>query len=169
MENALQELIVQTGFSRDVLIAQIGMTPPKDIASAPPLPARIARPPATPVPEPENADEDVRAEELLLSLIASSRLPEDLAQEDDFRDPLLKELFLQLQSGVSAASLVESQSDEVVRARVSHLLMAQSGSNAANGARLPIADAPETSARAVRRDYEAHQNALRRRKNAGAG
>ena len=53
--------------------------------------------------------------------------PEDLAQEDDFRDPLLKELFLQLQSGVSAASLVESQSDEVVRARVSHLLMAQSG------------------------------------------
>ena len=127
MENALQELIVQTGFSRDVLIAQIGMTPPKDIASAPPLPARIARPPATPVPEPENADEDVRAEELLLSLIASSRLPEDLAQEDDFRDPLLKELFLQLQSGVSAASLVENQSDEVVRARVSHLLMAQSG------------------------------------------
>ena len=127
MENALQELIVQTGFSRDVLIAQIGMTPPKDITSAPPLPARIARPPATPVPEPENADEDVRAEELLLSLIASSRLPEDLAQEDDFRDPLLKELFLQLQSGVSAASLVESQSDEVVRARVSHLLMAQSG------------------------------------------
>ena len=114
MENALQELIVQTGFSRDVLIAQIGMTPPKDIASAPPLPARIARPPAAPVPEPENADEDVRAEE-------------DLAQEDDFRDPLLKELFLQLQSGVSAASLVENQSDEVVRARVSHLLMAQSG------------------------------------------
>lgn len=92
------------------------MTPPKDITSAPPLPARIARPPATPVPEPENADEDVRAEELLLSLIATSRLPEDLAQEDDFRDPLLKELFLQLQSGVSAASLVESQSDEVVRA-----------------------------------------------------
>lgn len=127
MENALQELIVQTGFSRDVLIAQIGMTPPKDITSAPPLPARIARPPAAPVPEPENADEDVRAEELLLSLIASSHLPEDLAQEDDFRDPLLKELFLQLQSGVSAASLVESQSDEVVRARVSHLLMAQSG------------------------------------------
>ena len=127
MENALQELIVQTGFSRDVLIAQIGMTPPKDITSAPPLPARIARPPATPAPEPENADEDVRAEELLLSLIATSRLPEDLAQEDDFRDPLLKELFLQLQSGVSAASLVESQSDEVVRARVSHLLMAQSG------------------------------------------
>lgn len=127
MENALQELIVQTGFSRDVLIAQIGMTPPKDITSAPPLPARIARPPAAPVPEPENADEDVRAEELLLSLIASSRLPEDLTQEDDFRDPLLKELFLQLQSGVSAASLVESQSDEVVRARVSHLLMAQSG------------------------------------------
>lgn len=127
MENALQELIVQTGFSRDVLIAQIGMTPPKDITSAPPLPARIARPPAAPVPEPENANEDVRAEELLLSLIASSRLPEDLAQEDDFRDPLLKELFLQLQSGVSAASLVESQSDEVVRARVSHLLMAQSG------------------------------------------
>lgn len=98
MENALQELIVQTGFSRDVLIAQIGMTPPKDITSAPPLPARIARPPATPVPEPENADEDVRAEELLLSLIATSRLPEDLAQEDDFRDPLLKELFLQLQA-----------------------------------------------------------------------
>ena len=127
MENALQELIVQTGFSRDVLIAQIGMTPPKDIASAPPLPARIARPPATPVPEPVNADEDVRAEELLLSLIATSRLPEVLAQEDDFRDPLLKELFLQLQSGVSAASLVESQNDEVMRARVSHLLMAQSG------------------------------------------
>ena len=51
MENALQELIVQTGFSRDVLIAQIGMTPPKDITSAPPLlvrPRRLSRSRKTP-------------------------------------------------------------------------------------------------------------------------
>ena len=129
MENALQELIVQTGFSRDVLIAQIGMTPPKPkgTAAAPPLPTRMTRPPAAPMPPAESADEDVRAEELLISLIATARLPQDIAQEEDFRDPLLKELFLQLRDGVSPASLVENQSDEEVRARVSHLLMAQSG------------------------------------------
>ena len=151
MENALQELIVQTGFSRDVLIAQIGMTPPKNITSAPPLPARIARPPATPVPEPENADEDVRAEELLLSLIATSRLPEDLAQEDDFRaaqgavSAAAKRCVRRVAGGKperrGGARPCQSSADGAERRK--------HGSNAANGARLPIADAPETSARAV--------------------
>lgn len=133
MENALQELIVQTGFSREVLLAQIGVTPPKapapDALSAPQQ--RPYRPPTPPRQEapPQAADEDTTAEELLISLIATRRLPGDIAAEEDFHDPLLQELYKGLQQGISPATLVEMQTDEVTRARVSHLLMTPMSEN----------------------------------------
>ncbi len=124
MENALQELTVQTGFSKEVLMAQIGTVPAKATNAAIPTQPRAARPPSPAVNQPqEAADEDIRAEELLLSLAAAGRLPDGIVHADDFRDPLLHELFEQLSSGVSAASLVENQTDEVIRTRVSRLLM----------------------------------------------
>ena len=67
--------------------------------------------------------EDARAEELLVSLVATGRLPGDIASEEDFLDPQLRELFLAMVQGRSPASLVEEQQDVNDRARVSRLLL----------------------------------------------
>ena len=118
MENHLQELIIQTGFSREVLLAQIGASRPSA--------AEVTRQmqPAAPrrTDAPAISGEELRAQELLLSLMATGRLPGDIVTTEDFQDPLLKSLYEGLQSGASPASLVEREEDEVTRARVSKLL-----------------------------------------------
>lgn len=119
MENHLQELMIQTGFSREVLLAQIGASRPSA--------AEVARQmqPAAPrrSTAPAISGEELRAQELLLSLMATGRLPGDIVTTEDFQDPLLKSLYEGLQSGASPASLVEREEDEVTRARVSKLLL----------------------------------------------
>jgi len=122
LENHLQELMVQTGFTREVLLAQIGATLPKAVPQASPKRESLRRSPAV-------DGEDVRAEELLISLIGTGRLPGDIADEEDFTDPLLKNLYVDLTKGRSPASLVEEQQDENLRARVSRLLLTPPSEN----------------------------------------
>jgi len=122
LENHLQELMVQTGFTREVLLAQIGATLPKAVPQASPKRESLRRSPAV-------DGEDVRAEELLISLIGTGRLPGDIADEEDFTDPLLKNLYVALTKGRSPASLVEEQQDENLRARVSRLLLTPPSEN----------------------------------------
>ncbi|MBQ4580685.1 MAG: DNA primase [Clostridia bacterium] len=120
-ENHLQELIVQTGFSRDVLLAQMGVSAPaagKAAASAAPARQRFSPNRNSPAATEEEPDE-----ELLISIFGTGRVPTDIATEDDFRDPLLKNLYLSLSEGASAASLCEEQVEEATRARVSKLLL----------------------------------------------
>ena len=123
LENYIQELMVQTGFSREVLLAQIGATLPKAVANtAAPRRETIKRAPA-------QGSEDLRAQELLISLIGTGRLPGDIADQEDFTDPLLKTLYVDLTSGRSPASLVEEQQDDALRARVSQLLLTPPSEN----------------------------------------
>lgn len=123
LENYIQELMVQTGFSREVLLAQIGTTLPKAVANtAAPRRETIKRAPA-------QHSEDLRAQELLISLIGTGRLPGDIADQEDFTDPLLKTLYVDLTSGRSPASLVEEQQDDALRARVSQLLLTPPSEN----------------------------------------
>lgn len=123
LENYIQELMVQTGFSREVLLAQIGATLPKAAANtAAPRRETIRRVPA-------QGSEDLRAQELLISLIGTGRLPGDIADQEDFTDPLLKTLYVDLTSGRSPASLVEEQQDDALRARVSQLLLTPPSEN----------------------------------------
>ncbi len=120
-ENHLQELIVQTGFSRDVLLAQMGVSAPAvGKAAAPAAPSRQRFSPNRNSPA---ATEEEPDEELLISIFGTGRVPTDIATEDDFRDPLLKNLYLSLAEGASAASLCEEQVEESTRARVSKLLL----------------------------------------------
>ncbi len=123
LENHLQELMVQTGFSREVLMAQIGVS----IPAAPPSPT-APRPTARPKAQPVSA-EDVRAQEVLVSLIGTGRIPGDIASAEDFTDPLLRSLYEGLHAGHSAASLVEMQEREDLRARVSQLLLTPPNEN----------------------------------------
>ena len=119
-ENHLQELMVHTGFSREVLLEQIGLP-----VAAPAQPAAPQTPQQRFNPRRNSpaATGDVRSEELLISLIATGRLPSDIASPEDFSDPLLKSLYAGLTGGASAASLVEEQPDDASRARVSQLLL----------------------------------------------
>ncbi len=119
MENHLQQLMVQTGFSHEVLLAQIGQTAPKvhEMAPKPALQTRRA-------PQMAVSGEETRAQELLISLMGTGRLPSDIISEKDFDDPLLKSLYTRLAEGVSPAALVdEFQDREDIRARVSQLLL----------------------------------------------
>ena len=121
-ENHLQELIVQTGFSRDVLLAQMGVSAPATgKATAPQMQSPKQR--FSPNRNSPAATEEERDEELLISIFGTGRVPTDIATEDDFRDPLLRNLYLSLSEGASAASLAEEQVEEATRARVSKLLL----------------------------------------------
>ena len=73
---------------------------------------------------PRSADPAVDpAEERLLALLSTGRVPTDIASQEDFEDPLLKSLFVELSHGQSPAALVEAQALEKDRARVSQLLL----------------------------------------------
>ncbi|MDO4483633.1 MAG: toprim domain-containing protein [Clostridia bacterium] len=120
LENHLQDLMVQTGFTRDVLLAQIGIKPAKSSSST------ANKTPARPVIRVESEDEK-KAQELLLALAATGRIPEGVMTQEDFEDPLLKELYLRLASGSSPAALVEEQETEQARAKVSALLLTPPG------------------------------------------
>ncbi len=121
MENHLQQLMVQTGFSREVLMAQIGQTIPRtnEGAQKPATAIQSRRVPAS-----DGADEELRAQEMLISLLGTRRLPSDIISEKDFEDPLLKSLYTRLKEGASPAALVDAFQDrEDIRARVGRLLL----------------------------------------------
>ncbi len=121
MENHLQQLMVQTGFSREVLMAQIGQTLPRTNEGAQKPAAAIQ---SRRVPASDGADEELRAQEMLISLLGTRRLPSDIISEKDFEDPLLKSLYTRLKEGASPAALVDAFQDrEDIRARVGRLLL----------------------------------------------
>ena len=120
LEGHLQELMVQTGFTRDVLVAQIGVKAPQAPAAQPEKRPRSARRAAA-------VSEDARAQEQLIALFAIGHVPTDIASAEDFADPLMRALYEDLKGGASPASLVESQQEEAARERVSQALMMQLG------------------------------------------
>ncbi len=118
----LQELVLQTGFSREVLLAQIGVDAPASGKPSAPASA-VTRQRFSPNRNSPAATEEERDEELLISLFGTGRIPTDIATEEDFHDPLLRNLYLSLCEGATAASLAEEQVEESTRARVSRLLL----------------------------------------------
>jgi len=121
LENHLQQLMVQTGFSREVLMAQIGQTVPRvnEAVQKPAAAAAVRRTPAA-----DSTDDELRAQEMLISLLGTRRLPSDIISEQDFDDPLLKSLYTRLKAGDSPAALVDAFQDrEDIRARVGRLLL----------------------------------------------
>lgn len=125
-ESYLTDLMVQTGFTREVLMEQIGTATVRGpVAPVKPAPAPSTGMPLRHMParNGQAAAENNRAEEMLISLLATGRLPGDIIAAEDFEDELLRTLYHELSSGASPASLVEAQEDEQTRARVTQLLM----------------------------------------------
>ena len=67
--------------------------------------------------------EDLRAQELLISLFASGQIPKYMIEEKDFDDDELKSLYRELAAGASPASLPDLAPDEVSRSRYTRLLL----------------------------------------------
>ena len=139
----LRDLAIQTGFSREVLEAQLAEEL-KRTGAAPPQPARPRRMDPeeavgfVPTGETEKRQAAVngsrnklseaewkmiRAQEMLLSLLATGLLPEDLATEEDFDDPELKLIYQDLKKGAKPASLVDQAADGETRSRMARMLL----------------------------------------------
>ena len=117
----LGQLAVETGFSRDTLAEQMKLSaarPASRQQNTAPRP-RPVRTESSPSP----SQEDLKAQELLISLFASGQIPKDMIEEKDFDDDELKSLYRELYAGASPASLPDLAPDEVSRSRYTRLLL----------------------------------------------
>lgn len=114
LENHLRHLSVETGFSKEVLMQQIGAAPPPKVVTVPKRDGfrQKAR-------EVSQVDWTART---LLAVLATGRLPKDSVSPEEFEDPLLRSLCEGLLAGESAASLMERQTDDQGRAAVGDIL-----------------------------------------------
>lgn len=114
LENHLRHLSVETGFSKEVLLQQVGIAPAPKAAVAPRHEGfrQKAR-------EASQVDWTART---LLAVLATGRLPKDSVSPEEFEDPLLRSLCEGLLAGESAASLMERQTDDQGRAAVGDIL-----------------------------------------------
>lgn len=123
-ETHMQELMVRTGFDRSVLMEQIGGSVQKTEIKAENVQSTQELRPSRRI----NVSSDIRrAQEIMLSLLSTGRLPEDLVSEEDFDEGVWKDIYRLLSSGKSAAAVLEMQETDEKRAQVSRILMAASG------------------------------------------
>ncbi len=117
----LSQLSLETGFSRETLTEQMKLSVRKDAVRTSETVAR----PRTSVRTVtgEAVSDDIKAQELLLSLFASGKIPKDMIEEKDFDDDELKSLYRELAAGASPASLPDLAPDDASRSRYTHLLL----------------------------------------------
>jgi len=130
LENYIQRLMMATGFSREVLLAQIGRT---DMIAKEkrPVYSRAAKPL-------EERDEGVdtatmAAEKRLLQLLAEGRVEEGAVSAEDFITPERKALAQKLLSGMKPGAILEQIEDEQERSRAASVLTRDSGANDGQG------------------------------------
>ncbi|NLO86609.1 MAG: DNA primase [Clostridiales bacterium] len=114
LENHLKRLSLETGFTREVLLQQVGISPAPQHKQAVKREGFTQKAKAT-------ASVDWTARTLLAAL-STGRLPKDSVDPNEFDDPLLKSLCQALIEGKSAAALMERQPDEQSRAVVGDIL-----------------------------------------------
>jgi DNA primase len=109
LENHLKALAIKTGFSRDVLLAQVGV---RQRPQAGPINVRARHAPNRPTRE---ATDDSAAEKTLLTLSALGYLPEGMIVEGDFEVPLYRETARKLMDGMRPPQILsEAETPEEV-------------------------------------------------------
>ena len=124
LENHVRSLMLATGFSREVLLAQIGRSELIEKEKRPAF-SHVAR------PLEENTDgvdtETAAAEKQLLLLLAERRIESGTVTAEDFISPERKALAEKLISGMTPGAILESMADENARARAASVLQRDSG------------------------------------------
>ena len=126
LENYIQKLMIATGFTREVLLAQIGRTEliAKDKQA---VYRRAARP-----LEERAAGTDVEtdaAEKQLLRLLAEGRVESGTVTADDFITESRRELAKKLLAGMTPGAILEEIEDEQQRDQAAALLEKDSGAD----------------------------------------
>ena len=128
LENHLEYLTVQTGFSKDVLSAQIGITPVQTETNRT---GNIRES----LPQKRSAvKEGYRTEQTLLALLATGKLPDGMVQESDFTDDGLLSLYRAIANGERPAEIMtgaESDAERQAAGEVFSLLSDAEKENAA--------------------------------------
>ena len=116
----LTDLCLATGFPRETLLEQMNLTSARQSAGQAPTrqPSRVRAAAAEALPS-----EDLKAQELLLSLFASGQIPKEMIDEKDFEDDELKSLYRELLAGASPASLPDLAPDDATRSRYTRILL----------------------------------------------
>lgn len=109
MENHLEALSVQTGFSKEVLMAQIGIAPETmgQYKQPPPRKDYSGKRNRTP--------EGYKTEQTLLALLALGALPRDMVSETDFSYPAFAEVAKMLLSGKTPMKIMEEAETDAIR------------------------------------------------------
>ncbi len=114
LENYLKRLALESGFTREVLLLQIGVSPAKQHNLA---------------EKREGFQQKAKVSAVvdwpaytLLAVLATGRLPQGSVSAEEFDDPLLRSLGEALVKGESAATLMEAQPDDQSRALLSDIL-----------------------------------------------
>ena len=120
-ETCLRDLVVETGFSREILLEQMelhaGKENPVREPGVPKKPVSVQRPGESAAPP------DTSAQETLLSLLATGQIPKDMISEKDFDDDELKSIYAGLISGKSPAALVDTAPDDETHSRYVRILL----------------------------------------------
>ncbi|MBE5770975.1 MAG: DNA primase [Clostridiales bacterium] len=110
LENYLDLLHVQTGFSREVLLAQIGVAP-QNMGQQNNQPPKRENLSAKRVRFPEG----YRTEQTLLALLGTGKLPSGMVKADDFSDHTLYMIAQQLLDGKSPAEIMNDAQEDAIR------------------------------------------------------
>ena len=117
LETYLKQLAFESGFSREVLLAQIGVAPQRQRAYVP-RPEGVRK-------KPDDAVQADRNACTLLAVLSTGRLPDGVVSAEEFTDPQLRSIAEALLRGESVAALMESQPDDRGRALVGAVLAIQ--------------------------------------------
>ena len=101
MENYLELLSVQTGFSREVLLAQIGVSA-QDMGQQ----HKIRQDREQLTERRSRLPEGYKTEQTLLALLATDRLPSGMVKPEDFSDDILRTIAEKLLRGVKPAQVI---------------------------------------------------------------
>ena len=111
MENHLEALSVQTGFSKEVLMAQIGIKP-EDMGQHKPAETRKDYPVRK-----NRLPETYKTEQTLLALLSMDKLPQGTVKAEDFSHPVFRTIAEEILTGKKPAQIMaEAEQDEVRQA-----------------------------------------------------
>ena len=126
LENHVKQLMLTTGFAREVLLAQIGRSEMIETAKQP-VYRHAARPLET---KNDGVDmETAAAEKRLLQLLCEGRVEPGTLTAEDFISPERKELAIKLMGGMKPGAILEEIEDEAQRARIANIFQQDSNAN----------------------------------------
>ena len=131
-ETYVKSLMLETGFSREVLRQQIEAArgkPEKAADGSSPPQKAVAKTSSSPRRASDVPSAELAAQETLLGLLATGQIPKDMVEEKDFEDDELKSLYTALVSGLSPASLLDHAPDDETRSRYTRILMTPAAEN----------------------------------------